>query len=86
MTRTVADVMTRTVVVVPGSAPCKHVVRTMREYRISALAVTDPDGVIVGVVSEADLTCARTPRSCSLDFFEGRARREERRKAEVLVA
>ena len=86
MTRTVADVMTRTVVVVPGSAPCKHVVRTMREYRISALPVTDPDGVIVGVVSEADLILREDPSVVQPHFFEGRARRDERRKAEALVA
>jgi CBS domain-containing protein len=86
MTRTVADVMTRTVVVVPGAAPFKHIVRTMREYRVSAVPVTDPDGAIVGVVSEADLMLREDPSVLEPHFFEGRARREERRKAEGLVA
>lgn len=86
MTRTVADVMTRTVVVVPGSASFKHVVRTMRQYRVSALPVTDPDGLIVGVVSEADLMLREDPSVLEPHFFEGHTRREERRKAEALFA
>jgi CBS domain-containing protein len=86
MTRTVADVMTRTVVVVPGSAPFKHLVRAMREYRVSALPVTDPDGRIVGVVSEADLILREDPSILEPRFFEGHTRRDERRKAEASVA
>ncbi|MGZ8629486.1 MAG: CBS domain-containing protein [Actinomycetota bacterium] len=86
MTRTVADVMTRTVVVVPGSAPFKQIVRAMREYRVSAVPVTDPDGLIAGVVSEADLMLREDPSVLEPHFFEGRTRREERRKAEAFVA
>jgi len=86
MSRTVADVMTRTVVVVPGSAPFKQVVRAMREYRVSALPVTDPDGLIVGVVSEADMILREDPSVLEPHFFEGHSRRDERKKAEALVA
>jgi CBS-domain-containing membrane protein len=86
MSRTVADVMTRTVVVVPGSAPFKQVVRAMREYRVSALPVTDPDGVIVGVVSEADMILREDPSVLEPHFFEGHTRRDERKKAEAFVA
>jgi CBS domain-containing protein len=86
MTRTVADVMTRTVVVVAGSAPFKEVVRAMREYRVSALPVTDPDGLVMGVVSEADLMLREDPSVLESHFFEGHARREERRKAEASIA
>jgi CBS-domain-containing membrane protein len=86
MSRTVADVMTRTVVVVPGSAPFKQVVRAMREYRVSALPVTDPDGLIVGVVSEADMILREDPSVLEPHFFEGHTRRDERKKAEALVA
>jgi len=86
MSRTVADVMTRTVVVVPGSAPLKQVVRAMREYRVSALPVTDPDGLIVGVVSEADMILREDPSVLEPHFFEGHSRRDERKKAEALVA
>jgi len=86
MTRTVAEVMTRTVVVVAGSAPFKEVVRAMREYHVSALPVTDPDGLVVGVVSEADLMLREDPSVLEPHFFEGHARREERRKAEATIA
>jgi CBS domain-containing protein len=86
MTRTVADVMTRTVVVVPRSAPFKEIVRAMREYRVSAVPVTDEEGRLVGLVSEADLILREDPTVLEPHFFEGRTRREERRKAEALVA
>jgi CBS-domain-containing membrane protein len=86
MTRTVADVMTRTVVVVAGSAPFKEVVRVMREYRVSALPVVDPDAHVVGVVSEADLMVREDPSVLELHLFEGHLRREERRKAEATSA
>ena len=86
MSRTVADVMTRTVVVVPGSAPFKQVVRAMREYRVSALPVTDSDGVIEGVVSEADMILREDPSVLEPHFLEGHTRRDERKKAEALVA
>ena len=86
MTRTVADVMTRTVLVVPRSAPFKQIVRAMREYRVSAVPVTDTDGTIVGLVSEADLILREDPSVLEPHSFEGRTRREERRKAEAVVA
>ena len=86
MTRTVADVMTRTVMVVAGSAPFKEVVRAMREYRVSALPVTDADGFVVGVVSEADLILHADPSVLEPRFFEGHARRDARRKAEAMFA
>jgi CBS domain-containing protein len=85
MMRNVVDVMTRNVVV-SGSAPFKHIVRAMREYRVSAVPVTDPDGAIVGVVSEADLMLREDPSVLEPHFFEGHTRREERRKAEGLLA
>ena len=78
--------MTRTVVVVAGSAPFKDVVRAMREHHVSALPVTDPDGLVVGVVSGADLILREDPSVLEPHFFEGQARREERRKAEAAFA
>ena len=50
MTRTVADVMTRTVVVA-GLSTLQAGRPRDEEYRVSALPVTDADGLIVGVVS-----------------------------------
>ncbi|MFJ9869130.1 CBS domain-containing protein [Streptomyces sp. NPDC101165] len=51
----VNDVMTRTVVALRTGAAFKEIVRTMREWRVSALPVLDGAGRVVGVVSEADL-------------------------------
>jgi CBS-domain-containing membrane protein len=86
MIRTVSDVMTRTVVVVPTSASVKQVVRAMREHRVSALPVVDAGGAIAGVVSEADLILREDPAILEPRFFEGHLRREERRKAEARTA
>ena len=61
MIRTVSDVMTRTVVVVPRSASVKQLVGAMREHRVSALPVVDGGGSIVGVVSEGDLLLREDP-------------------------
>ncbi|MFF7474645.1 CBS domain-containing protein [Streptomyces sp. NPDC008092] len=51
----VDDVMTHRVVALRTGAAFKDIVKTMREWRISALPVLDDDGRVVGVVSEADL-------------------------------
>ncbi|WP_181794665.1 CBS domain-containing protein [Streptomyces sp. WELS2] len=51
----VNDVMTRRVVALREGAAFKDIVRTMQEWRVSALPVLDDDGRVVGVVSEADL-------------------------------
>ncbi|MFF5439267.1 CBS domain-containing protein [Streptomyces achromogenes] len=51
----VNDVMTRRVVALREGAVFKDIVRTMQEWRVSALPVLDDDGRVVGVVSEADL-------------------------------
>ncbi|MBO8190505.1 CBS domain-containing protein [Streptomyces oryzae] len=53
--RTVGDVMTQTVVAVGRDADFKRIVRTMREWQVSALPVLEGDGRVIGVVSEADL-------------------------------
>jgi hypothetical protein len=58
----------------------------MRGYHVSALPVTDPDGLVMGVVSEADLMLREDPSVLESHFFEGHARREERRKAEASIA
>ena len=52
---TVADVMTRDVVTTAPETPFKQIEQLMAEHRVSALPVVDSEGVVVGVVSEADL-------------------------------
>ncbi|MFL1897821.1 CBS domain-containing protein [Streptomyces tauricus] len=51
----VSDVMTRAVVTVGQGAAFKEIVRTLEQWRISALPVLGEEGRVVGVVSEADL-------------------------------
>ncbi|MEV0494399.1 CBS domain-containing protein [Streptomyces atratus] len=53
--RTVDDVMTHAVITVNRGTPFKDVVKTMRQWRISALPVMSDEGRVVGVISEADL-------------------------------
>ncbi|MEU3949749.1 CBS domain-containing protein [Streptomyces sp. NPDC029526] len=47
--------MTRTVVALSQGAVFKDIVRTMRQWAVSALPVLDDEGRVIGVVSEADL-------------------------------
>jgi CBS domain-containing protein len=50
----VRDVMSRGVITVRSETPLKEVARLMVERGISGVPVVDDDGVVVGVVSEAD--------------------------------
>ena len=50
-----SDVMTPTVLTVVPETPVSEIAQRMLERRVSALAVVDPKGAIVGVVSEGDL-------------------------------
>ncbi|MCF7548691.1 CBS domain-containing protein [Pseudonocardia sp. WMMC193] len=53
---TVGEVMTRTgLVTVDPTTPCSRAVELLLAHRFSALPVTEPDGAVVGIVSEADL-------------------------------
>lgn len=52
---TVRDVMTRSVISVRPVTPMREVARLLSSHGISGLPVVDDAGVIVGVVSEADL-------------------------------
>jgi CBS domain-containing protein len=55
MSARVRDVMTTRVVAVRRGATFKDIVGLLTEYRVSAFPVLDDQGVVVGVVSEADL-------------------------------
>jgi CBS domain-containing protein len=52
---TIRDVMVPTVVTVGPATPLKDVAQLLVDHRISGLPVVDADGVVLGVVSEADL-------------------------------
>lgn len=87
MRRTVQDLMTRTVVVVNDSAPYKEIVRSMREFRVSALPVVDADQRLLGIVSEGDLILKEDPgQEGEAHLLESRRRRHSREKARGLVA
>jgi CBS domain-containing protein len=52
---TVADVMTTTVASVSSSTPIPDVASTLFTAAVRAVPVLDPDGALLGVISEADL-------------------------------
>jgi CBS domain-containing protein len=51
----VQDVMTRDVVAVQAATPFKRIAELIVERKVSAVPVLDADGVLIGLVSEADL-------------------------------
>jgi CBS domain-containing protein len=55
MKTTVKDVMTTRVMAVRRGAPYKEMAAKLRQFRISGFPVVDDDGLVAGVVSEADL-------------------------------
>lgn len=77
--RTVGDVMTQTVVAVSRTALYKEIVKTLADWKVSAMPVLEGEGRVVGVVSEADLL----PK----EEFKGRApsRFEQLRRIDDLV-
>lgn len=86
MTRSVREVMTRSVVAAPLSATFKELVRLMHEFRVSSLPIVGEDDAIVGVVSEGDLLLKRDPDLLEWHLLEGPHRRADRRKALGRVA
>ena len=55
MSATVNEVMTTHVVAVTKDASFRDIAAMLRQHRVSAFPVVDPDGKVVGVVSEADM-------------------------------
>jgi CBS domain-containing protein len=51
----VADVMTRAVITVGPEASWQEVTRRMLDAGVSGVPVTDPEGSLLGIVTEADL-------------------------------
>jgi CBS-domain-containing membrane protein len=81
-TWTVDDVMTRPVVTAGRTASYRNLVDLLIQERLSALPVVDDTRRVIGVISEADLLRKieyagdEEPR-----IFDGRRRREDRRRA-----
>lgn len=77
----VSDVMTQTVVAVGRDAPFKEIVRTMEQWKVSAMPVLEGEGRVVGVVSEADLLPKEEFRDEEPSLYQQRERLADAAKA-----
>lgn len=85
--RTVCDVMMSDVVELAPATPFRAIARTLVEHGIEAAAVVDASGLLVGIVTVADLLPKEEPAALLRHhLFEARARRELRRRASALTA
>ncbi|MFF4659744.1 CBS domain-containing protein [Streptomyces sp. NPDC001381] len=82
----VSDVMTQTVVAVGRDAPFKEIVRTMEQWKVSALPVLEGEGRVIGVVSEADLLPKEEFRDSDPSLLEQRGRLSDVAKAGAATA
>ncbi|MFG2549367.1 CBS domain-containing protein [Streptomyces sp. NPDC048581] len=82
----VSDVMTQTVVAVGRDAPFKEIVRTMEQWKVSAMPVLEGEGRVIGVVSEADLLPKEEFRDSDPSRFEQRRRLSDLAKAGAVTA
>ena len=67
MTSLVRDVMTTEVVTIQPWTPFREIVTRLAEHRISAAPVLDPEGNVLGVVTEADLLLKQEHPNLELD-------------------
>ena len=77
---TARDIMTKDVVTVGPGAEVDDVARLLIKHRVSALPVVDPDGELLGIVSEGDLiqrpeVAGEHPLSLLQLFFSNPAKR-----------
>ena len=88
MTSLVRDVMTTEVVTVEPWTPFTEIVTQLAERRISAAPVLDPEGNVLGVVTQADLLLKQEHPDLELNvpLAWSRRRRLEREKAAAVVA
>ncbi|MCL6735154.1 CBS domain-containing protein [Streptomyces neyagawaensis] len=82
----VSDVMTQTVVAVGRDAPFKEIVKTMEQWKVSALPVLEGEGRVIGVVSEADLLPKEEFRGGDTSLSEQRRRLSDVAKAGAVTA
>jgi CBS domain-containing protein len=84
----VKDLMTTQVVTVEPETPFKEIVARLAEHRVSALPVVDDHGLVLGVVSEADLLLKEEFPEPDRDIplFWTKRRRLERDKAAATTA
>ncbi|MCK8437252.1 CBS domain-containing protein [Streptomyces sp. D2-8] len=82
----VSDVMTQTVVAVGRDAPFKEIVRTMEQWKVSAMPVLEGEGRVIGVVSEADLLAKEEFHDSDPGLVEQRRRLADIAKAGAVTA
>ena len=84
----VKDLMTTPVVTVEPTTPFKEIVARLTQHKVSALPVVDDDGLVLGVVSEADLLLkeAHPDPDADLPLIWTRRRRAEHDKAAAAAA
>jgi CBS-domain-containing membrane protein len=82
----VSDVMTQTVVAVGRGAPFKEIVRTMEQWKVSAMPVLEGEGRVIGVVSEADLLAKEEFHDSAPGLVEQRRRLSDSAKAGAVTA
>jgi CBS domain-containing protein len=84
----VKDLMTTQVVTVGPATPFKEIVARLAEHRVSAVPVVDDAGLVLGVVSEADLLLKEEFPDPDQDIplFWTKRRRLERDKAAASTA
>jgi CBS domain-containing protein len=87
MSWTVADVMTREVVIAEPQTPFKDCLDLIRIHAVSALPVVSEDGSVLGIVSEADLLAReelRDARPARIPI--GRSKSSARTAADVMTS
>ncbi|MDH6623098.1 CBS domain-containing protein [Streptomyces sp. LBL] len=77
----VSDVMTQAVVAVGRDALFKEIVRTMEQWKVSAMPVLEGEGRVIGVVSEADLLPKEEFRDDDQSLYQQRLRLTDVAKA-----
>ena len=84
----VKDLMTTQVVTVGPATPFKEIVARLAEHKVSAVPVVDDAGLVLGVVSEADLLLKEEfpDPDADLPLFWTKRRRAEHDKAAAAVA
>ena len=71
MNATIKDIMTTQVVTVHGDTPFKEMAGLMGRSRVSAFPVTDDEGKVIGIVSEADMLIKEADQAASRDCSPG---------------
>jgi CBS domain-containing protein len=86
MNATIKDIMTTRVVTVRGDTPFKEMAALLGSSRVSAFPVTDGEGRMIGIVSEADMLIKEADQAGHPGLFTGLRRRGEHEKAAGVTA